>query len=397
MNSSKQPDILPEPPGELKQHSQRLVRKMLARIEREGSISFAEYMQMALYEPGLGYYSAGLHKFGPEGDFITAPEIGDVFAACLARQVVEVTAETGACNILEIGAGSGKLASQLMSEIEKLDALKNNEPGPRVRSYRILETSADLREVQRHTIDHQDAWDVTWLDSPPHQPWSGIILANEVVDALPVERFRMVDGEVFQVCVAAEDSTLKLSQREALADLEEAVQGLGPLPNGYCSEISLQLPAWLETITAGLENGIALFVDYGYPQNEFYLPERRDGTLIAHYRHRAHDRVLRYPGLQDLTAFVNFSALSEAGGDAGLELMGYTSQALFLMGSGLDEVVQDRLSGDAGEDMAVSNQVRQLVLPDLMGEKFQVMAFGRGWPENKPLRGFSFRDLRNRL
>ena len=207
----------------------------------------------------------------------------------------------------------------------------------------------------------------------------------------------MIDGDVYQITVSAEDNALKLDQRRAPAELEEAVRALGPLPDNYSSEICLQLPAWLEAVIHGLKKGIAIFVDYGYPQNEFYLPERRDGTLIAHYRHRAHNNVLRYPGLQDLTAFVNFSALANSGRLAGLDLMGYTSQALFLMGSGLDQVVQDRLSGDAGQDMAINNEVRHLVLPDLMGEKFQVMAFGRGWPENKPLRGFSFRDLKSRL
>lgn len=389
MNRPKQPDILPEPPEELKQHSNRLLRRILGRIEQEGSISFAEYMALALYEPGLGYYSAGLHKFGAEGDFVTAPELGDVFAACLARQVVEVATELGVCNILEIGAGSGKLAAHLMAETDRVWTGE--------RSYRILETSADLRAVQRQALQGHEGWNVEWLDQPPQAPWRGMIIANEVIDALPVERFLVENGEVRQVCVAARDGELKMDHREAPFELEAVVKKLGELPNRYCSEINPQLPAWLSAVTTGLEEGVALFVDYGYPRHEYYLPERRDGTLIAHYRHRAHDNVLRYPGLQDLTAFVDFSALAAAGKSAGLDLLGYTSQALFLMANGLDEVVQARLVGDPGEDMALNSEVRQLVLPGLMGEKFQVMAFGRGWPKGKPLRGFSFRDLQARL
>lgn len=391
MNRPKQSDILPEPLQDLKQHSDCLLQRILARINENGPISFAQYMEMALYEPGLGYYSAGLHKFGPEGDFITAPELGDVFAACMARQAIEVATELGSCNILEIGAGSGKLAAQIMAELSGIDL------PDRGRSYKILETSADLRAVQRRTIQEDAGWSVTWLDHPPRESWQGIIIANEVIDALPVERFLIADGEVRQICVNAEDGVLTLDQRTAPVELQEAVSGLGELPNNYCSEINLLMPAWLDAITSGLEKGVAIFVDYGYPRNEFYLPERSDGTLIAHYRHRAHDNVLRYPGLQDLTAFVDFSAVARAGRAANLDLLGYTSQALFLMGSGLDEVVHNRLSGDTGQDMDVNNEVRHLMLPELMGEKFQVMAFGRDWPKEKTLRGFSFRDLQNRL
>jgi SAM-dependent MidA family methyltransferase len=391
MNQSKPPDILPEPPDELKQHSERLLNRIVARIGRDGPISFAQYMEMALYEPGLGYYSAGLHKFGPQGDFVTAPELGEVFGACLARQVKEIAGELGECNILEIGAGSGKLAAQLMTELESAKGRL---------TYSILETSADLREVQRRTIEENlvdESRKVNWLEQPPAEPWQGIILANEVVDALPVERFVIAGDEIRQECVTVDNGKLELTDVPAPAELAEEVRKLGPLPDGYRSEIRLQLTSWLQAVTENLQRGVAIFIDYGYPRNEFYIPERLDGTLIAHYRHRAHGDVLRLPGLQDITAFVDFSALAAAGQSAGLELLGYTSQALFLMSSGLDAVVHQRLSGDAGDDMSLNSQVKQLVLPDLMGEKFQVMAFGRDWPEEVPLRGFSFRDLHDRL
>ncbi|MDX1555967.1 MAG: SAM-dependent methyltransferase [Xanthomonadales bacterium] len=389
MNHPKPPDILPEPPMELKQHSDKLVSRIISRVDSGGPISFADYMEMALYEPGLGYYSAGLHKFGAAGDFVTAPELGDVFAACLAKQVAEVADHLEACDILEIGAGSGKLAAQLFS----VGTTENC-------AYRILERSADLRAVQQQTIeseapDHADR--VRWLDQPPSEPWQGVIIANEVVDALPVERFCIRGETVRQVCVSHHEGRLTLSERQAPPELEAAVRALGELPDGYCSDIQPQLAPWLESVTAGLERGVALLIDYGYPRHEYYRPERSDGTLIAHYRHRAHDEVLWYPGLQDLTAFVDFTALAAAGRAVGLELLGYTSQALFLMSCGLDQVVQDRLSGDAERDMALNNQVRQLMLPGMMGEKFQVMALGRGWPGEAPLRGFTFRDLRNRL
>lgn len=406
MNPPKPPDILPEPPDDLKQHSDRLLARIVARIADKGPISFATFMEMALYEPGLGYYSAGLHKFGAQGDFVTAPELGDIFSACLARQVGEIAARLGEHEILEVGAGSGRLAAQLLCEFS-VGAAPRRDQGlgtPRAAarrgSYRILERSADLRAVQKQTIEasapeHADS--VEWLDQPPEEPWRGIVLANELIDALPIERFCIRGGNVLQTCVDAEGSALKFIDRGAPPVLEQAVRALGPLPEGYRSEINLTLPAWLESLTSTLEHGVALFVDYGYPRREYYLPERRDGTLIAHYRHRAHNDVLRLPGLQDLTAFVDFTALAEAGQKAGLNLLGYTSQALFLMSCGLDEVVAARRSGDTARDMRLNNEIRQLTLPGLMGEKFQVMALGRNWPGSAPLRGFSFRDLRERL
>lgn len=410
MNPLKPSDILPEPPDELKRHSERLRERIAEEIERDGPIPFARFMEMALYEPGLGYYSAGLHKFGREGDFVTAPELGDVFADCLARQVEEIGGVLGGYDVLEIGAGSGRLAAQLLSNLDvgasfsSRQAPRHDESRAEARSYKILEVSADLRAVQRQTIesiapDHADR--VVWLDKPPDSAWRGVIIANEVADALPVERFRVNGDQVEQICVRLDAGALKFTTRPAPEALEAAVRALGPLPDGYCSEINLLLGPWLASVTEHLEKGVALFIDYGYPQHEFYLPERNDGTLIAHYRHRAHDDVLAWPGLQDITAFVDFTALARAGEAAGLERLGYTSQAMFLMGSGLDHAVQSRLTGDVERDMAVNNEVRQLVMPGLMGEKFQVMALGRNmgrnWSGDTPLRGFSFRDLGERL
>lgn len=391
MNPSNSPNILHQPPDELKAHSARLLDRIAARIAQQGPIPFSAFMEMALYEPGLGYYSAGLQKFGAEGDFVTAPELGDVFGACLARQVEQVGETLDEIEILEIGAGSGRLAADLLLELDGRQQAT-------ITSYRILERSAHLRAVQSETLSQAGlAGRVEWLDAPPGKPWKGIIIANEVIDALAAERFVLRDGAVHQVCVDMQEGALKLSERSAPEELDAAVQALGPLPDGYCSEVCLLLPPWLKAVTESLDAGVALFIDYGYPRAEYYRPERRDGTLIAHYQHRAHNNLLRYPGLQDLTAFVDFTAVAEAGQQAGLELLGYTSQALFLMSCGLDEVVHERLSGDTEQDMKINNQVRHLMLPGMMGEKFQVMALGRGWPGKEGLRGFSFRDLSGRL
>jgi SAM-dependent MidA family methyltransferase len=404
MNPSKPPDILPEPPDDLKQLSARLLERICTRIRSEGPISFAAFMEMALYEPGLGYYSAGLHKFGPEGDFVTAPELGGVFGACLSRQIAQVAEALGAYDILEIGAGNGRLAAQILSESSVGASFSSRQPAAgaesraKAHSYKILERSADLKAVQKAHIEAiapEHAARVEWVDAPPDAPWRGIIIANEVVDALSVERFRIKAGDIFQVCVDEEEGALRFCDRPAPEELAAPVRKLGPLPDGYCSEINLLLAPWLKSISESLESGVALFIDYGYPRDEYYLPERRDGTVIAHYRHRAHNDILRWPGLQDLTAFVDFTALRDAGAGAGMELLGYTSQAMFLMSCGLDEVVAARLSGDTTRDMRVNNEVRQLVMPGLMGEKFQVMALGRDW--SAPLRGFSFRDLSDRL
>jgi SAM-dependent MidA family methyltransferase len=320
--------------------------------------------------------------------------------------VAQVFAELGDGDILEVGAGSGKLAAQLLADSDLAGAApppqrsRRSAVAARRRSYMILERSADLREVQRQTLErlvpeHLDR--VCWLDRPPTEPWQGVLLANEVVDALPIERFLISGDEVRQICVGTDGNRLRLCDRPAPPALEAAVRALGPLPDGYRSEINLQLAPWVESLVAGLERGVALFIDYGYPRREFYLDERSDGTLIANYRHRAHQDVLRYPGLQDLTAFVDFSALASAGKGAGLDQLGYTSQAMFLMGCGLEQVVGKRHGEDVAANMDVNNEVRQLVLPGLMGEKFQVVALGRDWPDSAPLLGFSIRDLRGRL
>ena len=386
--------ILPEPPDDLKQLSRELQQRLRAGMADDGCLPFARYMETALYEPGLGYYSAGLHKLGAQGDFVTAPELGDLFAACLARQVTEIAGQTGAFDVLELGAGTGRLAATLLAELDDT-ALP--------RRYAILERSADLRAVQQRTLRetapaHLER--VTWLDRPPAEPWRGVLIANEVVDALAVERFEIRDGAVLQLGVRDGESGFAWCTRPAPAPLESAVRHVEadiatPLADGYRSEILPSLPAWLDSVTATLEQGLALFIDYGYPRREYYRPERRDGTLMCHYRHRAHDDVFFWPGLQDLTAWVDFTALAEAADACGLDVDGYTSQAMFLAGCGLDAVLGEKMAAAADGGAALAAEARQLTLPGLMGERFQVMGLGRGLAREP--RGFSLLDLRYRL
>jgi SAM-dependent MidA family methyltransferase len=386
--------ILPEPPDELKRHSDRLKARIREAIRETGSISFSRYMEMALYEPGLGYYSAGLHKLGESGDFVTSPELGPVFAGCMARQAEHTGRELGRYDVLEVGAGTGKLAADLLNSVH---------PDRAPDRYLILERSADLRQVQQDRIAAEaPAWvdRVLWLDTPPAEGWQGVLIANEIIDALAVERFIMADGKVEQLCVTESEGVLDWTSRPAPKELETAVRHLEadtgtPFADGYRSELQPRLAPWLRSLTRNMTRGLALFIDYGYPRSEFYLPERRDGTLMCHYRHQAHDDPFFWPGLQDITAWVDFTALAEAADACGLDVEGYTSQSMFLLGCGLEEVLREKTAESDDEGLSLGAEVRQLTLPGMMGERFQVMGLGRGL-ETEP-RGFVFNDLRFRL
>ena len=386
--------ILPDPPGELKQLSRELAGRLRAAMQEQGCISFRRYMEMALYEPGLGYYSAGLHKLGESGDFVTAPELGGLFAGCLAQQIDEVTEEIGQYQVLEVGAGSGKLAADILNSLDEAKLPQR---------YNILERSADLRQVQKQRIAAEApslAGRVQWLDSPPEEPWQGVLLANEVIDALAVERFQVDGGSVMQMCVGETADGFGWITKPAQGVLPEAVHHLEkdigrPFANGYRSEILPHLDAWLKSLTNSMERGLALFIDYGYPRSEYYSAERTDGTVMCHYRQRAHDDVFFWPGLQDITAWVDFTALAEAADACGLDVEGYTSQAMFLVGCGLDRVLAGKTADSHDGGLAVNAEARQLTLPGMMGERFQVMGLGRGL--ERPLSGFSPLDLRYRL
>lgn len=386
--------ILPEPSGELKQLSGILTRRISEAIRENGMIPFSQYMEMALYEPGLGYYSAGLHKLGEAGDFVTAPELGSLFAACLARQAEELAAMLDSFDILEVGAGTGRLAADLLCELGEKSVPDR---------YFILERSADLRNVQRETLRDivpQYLERVEWLDRPPAEDWQGMLIANEVLDALAVERFRVSPESIEQACVVAGADGFGWAYREASPELDRAVRQVmadigWSFAEGYCSEINLHTTAWLDAVTNHLRRGLVLIIDYGYPRSEYYLPERSDGTLWCHYRHHAHDDVFFWPGLQDITAWVDFTSVAEAADTCGLEVEGYSSQAMFLLGCGLDQMLARNGGANAEESFALGAEAKQLLLPGMMGERFQVMGLGRGI--DRPLTGFSQQDLRYRL
>lgn len=378
---------LPPPDGAALAHSERLRDLIRNEITQAGSapggtIPFSRFMELCLYAPGLGYYSAGATKFGAAGDFVTAPELGPLFAACVADALAPVLRELGPdAEFVEIGGGSGALAEVVLKRLLALDALPAR--------YAILEPSADLRERQRVRLKEKlnpllgDL--VEWLDGPPAREWKGVVFANEVIDALPTPRFTVRDGEVFEEHVALEegggfvrvdrpaDALLAAAVRHVEAQLE------APFAEGYRSELLPQLPYWLQAVIGPMQAGALLFVDYGYPRREYYLPQRRDGTLRAFRRHHLVDDVYAHPGLQDLTASVDFTALAEAGTGAGFDFAGYCTQASFLLGNGLPERLAEAeaRAPDEPARMRLRQEVKQLTLPTEMGERFQVMGFSR--------------------
>lgn len=373
--------ILPEPSAEEAAHSARLADAIREEIAATGPISFARFMERCLYAPGLGYYSAGRLKFGEAGDFVTAPELGNLFARCVARAMAPALRACGEDAVwFELGGGSGAFARDALLDLQSLDALPNH--------YWLLEPSADLRERQRERLQNELPADLfarcAWLDRPPQQAWTGVLFANEVLDALPVTRFTLQGGEVLEEHIASAGGAFVRLDRPADPLVAGAVRHLQrslgrEFEEGYRSEVLPQLPWWLEAIAGTQTRGAALFVDYGYVRREFYLPERRNGTLLCHYRHRAHDDPLILPGLQDITASIDFTALAEAGVGAGFELASHAFQSEFLIASGLDAAFTTAYGGakDEAERYALSQQVKRLTLPGEMGERFQAMLLTR--------------------
>jgi SAM-dependent MidA family methyltransferase len=374
-------------------HATRVAAHIGAEIAAAGGwIPFSQFMQLALYAPGLGYYSAGARKFGARGDFVTAPELTPVFARCLAGQVAEILEQTGGGDVIEVGAGSGAMAAELLEALAARDALPER--------YLILEVSADLRERQRSVLAQRGPAllsRVTWLESPPSRPWCGALLANEVADALPVERFRLGAGGTEAVGVVARDGGFAFEPRPAgdqlAAEVERRLAGLPEtLPSGYESEASFLLRPWIGALSTQMQQGAMLFVDYGLARMHYYHPSRAGGSLCGFFRHRRVDDVLANPGLQDITAWVDFTELAEAGAEAGLAVGGFSTQAHFLLAAGLDRELAaagERL--DAVGRAQLAQAASTLVLPGEMGERFKVIALTRGIDE--PLSGFAFRDL----
>ena len=388
-------DSLPRPDADALAHSRRLIETIRREMEGHGgALAFDRFMELALYAPGLGYYMAGSRKLGVEGDFVTAPEISPLFGQCLARQCAQVLDGLQGGDILEFGAGSGALVGVILEELTRLQCLP--------RRYLILEPSPELRQRQQQLIEGLAPGlvaRVQWLDRLPER-LRGVTIANEVLDAMPVHRFVVRDGAVQELFVRWSGSGFEeFAAPPESAGLAAAVQRLTvggmQLGDGYLSEINLRAGPWIAALGRMLEAGVALLIDYGYPRREYYLPERTMGTLMCHYRHRAHPDPYRFVGLQDITAYVDFSAVAEAGGGAGMSLGGYTSQANFLLACGLEELLADSDPADVEAHMQRVQGAKRLILPSEMGERFQVMALARDFAA--PLLGFSLRDLRGRL
>jgi SAM-dependent MidA family methyltransferase len=395
---------LPKPSAEALAHSESLSALIRDRIvSADNWMDFAEYMDLALYAPGLGYYSAGARKFGAAGDFVTAPEISPLFSRCIARVAAEVLGSCSPGVILEVGAGTGCMAAEIIRVLERQGVILDR--------YLILEISADLRERQRQTLENhvpERVCRVEWLDKFPETAFDGVILANEVLDALPVTRFGMtgpagsqdgfgrlqnsgvsIDGDGFCWKFAPPSKTLR-----DRVDAIETTLG-APLPQNYTSEISLRLPAFVESLGRVLARGLILIIDYGLPRTEIFHPYRDQGTLICHYRHRAHTDPFLYPGLQDITAWVDFTAVAEAAVGTNLQLAGYTTQAHFLLGARVDEEFAKAADSELRNQLKLSRELQTLTMPGQMGERFKVMGLTRGI-NNVPA-ALIYRDLRHLL
>jgi len=371
VSSQKPPPMsVPSPDADALAHSERLRALIQEQVfAAGGALPFSRFMELALYAPGLGYYSAGTAKFGRDGDFVTAPELSPLFGRTLARQIAQVLALTGG-DVLELGAGSGAMAREVLDALRELGRL----PG----RYVILELSPQLVERQRALLRRgQSDWSsrIEWVSALP-QEFCGVIVANEVFDALPVHRIAWEEAGLYETGVTW-DNALRWAQRDlppgALRDAASALDVRPP----YLSEVSLMAPALVRSLAASLRSGTLLLIDYGFGRGEYYHPQRSHGTLMCHYRHRAHGDPFFLPGLQDITAHVDFTALAHAGIDAGLSLLGYTTQAHFLINSGITGLLEAAAPG-ADSRVALAAGAHTLLSPAEMGELFKVIALGRG-------------------
>lgn len=377
-------------------HGEQVAARLRAIItEAAGWIPFSRFMQFVLYEPGLGYYSTGRVGFGTAGDFVTAPELSPLYARCLARQVAEILERTGGGDVVEYGAGSGRLALDLLTALGRLGALPAR--------YRIVEVSAPLAARQQALLGAAPtlAARVEWTDTPPADAWQGVAIANEVVDALPVDRFRIAGDGCEALGVVIAGSAFAFEPGPADAALAAAVTALRrrlphALPDGYVSEWCPSLPAWIAAAGHALERGAFLVADYGLPRTHYYHPSRDGGTLCGFRRHRRAGNPLAYAGLQDLTAWVDFSALADAAVAAGFTVAGFTTQAHALAALGIDRELAGLQHGaDERARYQLAQSVQTLMLPGEMGERFKLMALMRGNCE--PLTAFSLRDFSSSL
>lgn len=383
-------DLLPPPALSALEISQQLQHMITSEISRNGPISFARYMELALYTPGYGYYSNAAEKFGAQGDFITAPEISSLFGECIAAQIAEVLQNLSTEHaILECGAGTGRLAADVLQALNKLNCPPQH--------YYILELSANLRQRQQHYLQNTlpDLYDrITWLDQLPQQ-FSGVIIANEVLDAMPVERFTWEKQQLWQQHIDWQKDQFVDIKVPAPAHLITAIEKLGvEFTEGYSSEINLHIQPWLSSLNQVLSSGLILLIDYGFPRHEYYHPQRNMGTLMCHYQHRAHDNFLLWPGLQDITAHVDFTAIAEAAVENSMDVLGYTTQAHFLMSCGILKKAE-QMNMDVVQGYKTSQAIKRLLLPSEMGELLKVIALGKNL--DLGLLGFTLHDMSEKL
>jgi len=377
-------------------HSEQLTALIRDELQRAGGwLNFERFMELALYAPGLGYYSAGAHKLGVGGDFVTAPEVSPLFGRCVANQCAAVLATLQGGGILELGAGSGVMAADMLLQLAALNCVPEH--------YYILEVSADLRARQQNLLQQRVPHlfhRLQWLQELPTN-FVGVIVANEVLDALPVQRFCIIQGAVQALGVTCDAQQFKWQSRAPSDSLKQAVHAISNytgqvFAEGHHSEINLRLTPWIHSLAAALQRGAMLFIDYGLSQAEYYAAARMHGTLACFFRQRMHDDPFVNVGLQDITAWVDFTAVAAAGFSAGLKLQGFATQAHFLLGAGLDRLLTDSSEMLTAEQRwQQSQQIQKLTLPNEMGESFKVMAFAKDC--DVQLSGFAFRDLRDRL
>lgn len=379
---------------EMQAHSEAVKAHIYKEIQKAGGcISFARFMELSLYAPGLGYYASGSHKLGKTGDFVTAPEISPLFGKCVAQQFVQILETIPNSDILEIGAGAGTFAKDVLLELTKLDILPTR--------YYILEISADLRQRQQELLKiscPQFFPHIIWLDRLP-EAFHGIIFANEVLDALPFHCFQIENNQVKERWVTFNESECEFTWRTIsppTAELNDQVQPLlqqYTLPNGYHSEINLLLSSWIKTLANILQQGVMIFFDYGYGQREYYHPERTSGTMRCYFQHRCHDNPFMFYGLQDITAHVNFTSVIKNALDANLELAGYTTQSAFLLATGIAQFTEALPS--TMQQYQQNQAMKLLMLPSEMGTLIKTIALTKNW--QKPLVGYSLFDKRHEL
>ena len=399
MRQSKPSDInlsLPIPDSEAKFHSQKLSKYIKQIIdEKGGSIGFDEYMNLALYQPNLGYYNSSTQKFGTEGDFVTAPQISTIFSKCLASQCTQILEDFKNPIILEIGAGTGIMAKDLLLDLEKHNSLPEK--------YLILEISEDLKSRQQNLLKQsipQYIDNIVWLDSLPKKKFNGLIIANEVLDALPVKRFKKESNLFKEVKVTSINNNFHWVDTLVCDELKIFLENIErklskTFVEDYCSEINIGLKIWLDSLQSVMNKGVILLVDYGYSMSDYYHPSKFDGNLLCHYRHYAHNDPFFYPGLQDITASVDFTSVAEYAEEIGLNLNGYTNQTYFLFSCGLENLVPNMDLLDMRLQTEVSQELRTLIMPDEMGERFKFMALTKEY--NRDLLGFSKMNQKNQL